>query len=54
MYAELALTLYDQYGNITTDLTGSSIEATAHGPATVQFVKSPDGSYRSCCIPTVL
>ena len=48
--AELAVTVYDQYGNVTTDLAGRCIEATAHGPATVGFVQAANGSYR-CARP---
>ena len=52
-HAELAVTVYDSFGNITSDLAGHAIEATAHGPATVQFVQSPDGVRRYCCQPLV-
>ena len=52
-HAELAVTVYDSFGNITSDLAGHAVEATAHGPATVHFVQSPDGVYRYRCQPPV-
>ena len=46
-HAELAVTVFDQFGNVTVDLGGHPIEATAHGPATVPFTESAAGVYRS-------
>jgi len=48
-HAELAVTVYDQYGNVTEDLAGHSVVATAHGPATVQFLETAAGVYRYQC-----
>ena len=48
-HAELAVTVLDQFGNVTADLAGHSIEATAQGPATVTFVETAAGVYRSPC-----
>ncbi len=52
--AELAVTVFDQYGNVTADLAGHSVEATAHGPATVPFVETAAGVYRSAQRLTIL
>ena len=46
-HAELAVTVLDRFGNVTVDLAGHSIQATAHGPATVPFIESATGVYRS-------
>ena len=46
-HAELAVTVLDRFGNVTADLAGNSIEATAHGPATVPFIETTGGVYRS-------
>lgn len=48
-HAELAVTVYDQYGNVTEDLAGHSVVATARGPATVQFLETAPGVYRYGC-----
>lgn len=53
-HAELAVTVLDQFGNVTADLAGHSVEATAHGPATVPFVEAAAGVYRSVRTPTSL
>ena len=46
-HAELAVTVLDQFGNVTTDLAGHSVEAVAHGPAIVPFAETAAGVYRS-------
>ncbi len=46
-HAELAVTVFDQFGNVTADLAGHSVEATAHGPAIVPFAETAAGVYRS-------
>lgn len=48
-HAELAVTVFDQFGNVTTDLAGHSVEAVAHGPAIVPFAETAVGVYRSAC-----